>query len=56
MTNAHCLMGQEPLEMLAVLQMNRNFMQYIRTKYSGLTQHQFGLTLVDLVKNASNSK
>ena len=56
MTNTHCLMCQESLEMLVVLRMNRKFMQYMRTKYSGLTQQQFGLTLVDLVEDASNNK
>ena len=56
MTDAHCLMGKESLEILVVLRMNRKFMQYMRTKYSGLTQQQFGLTLVDLVEDASNSK
>ena len=31
-------------------------MQYMRIKYSDLTQQQFGFTLVDLVEDDSNSK
>ena len=49
MTDAHCLMSQKSLEMMVVLRMNRNFMKYMHSKHSDLTQQQFEMTLVDLV-------
>ena len=50
MTDAHTLMGQEPLEMLVVLRMNRKFMEFMRSKYNSLTKQQFGMSLIELVK------
>ena len=50
MTDAHILMGEEALEMLVVLRMNRTFMEYMRKKYQSLTKQQFGMTLVELVE------
>ena len=45
MTDAHTLMDKETLGMLAVLQMNRMFMEHMREK-STLEKQQFGMTLV----------
>ena len=42
-------MGEEALEMMVVLRMNRKFMEYMRHKYSDLTKEQFGMSLVELV-------
>ena len=47
MTDAYTLMGEEALEMLAVLQMNRVFMEHMRVK-SMLEKQQFGMPLVEL--------
>ena len=52
MTDAHTLMGVEALEMLVVLRINRNFMEYMRSKYQHLTKQQFGMTVVELLDNA----
>ena len=50
MTDAHTLMGQEALEKLVVLQINREFMEYMRSKYNHLTKQQFGQTIIQIVK------
>jgi len=50
MTDAHTLMGREALEKLVVLRINREFMEYMRSKYNSLTKQQFGQTLVQIVK------
>ena len=42
-------MGEEALEMMVVLRMNRKFMEYMRSKYSGLTKEQFGMSLIEIV-------
>ena len=49
MTDAHTLMGEEPFEMMVVLQMNRKFMEYMSSKYSSLTKEQFGMPLIKIV-------
>ena len=49
MTDAHTLMGEEPLEMMVVLQMNRKFMEYMRSRYGSLTKEQFGMSLIEIV-------
>ena len=41
------LLKNEELEMLVVLQMNRDFMAFMRENYNYLTMDQFGQTVVD---------
>ena len=42
-------MGEEALEIMVVLRMNRKFMGYMHSKYSGLTKEQFGMSLIKIV-------
>ena len=35
--------------MMILLRMNRKFMEYMRSKYSGLTKEQFGMSLIEIV-------
>ena len=39
--------GNTELEMLVILRMNREFMQFMRKNYSHLTKETFGRTVVD---------
>ena len=41
------LLSDEELEMLVILRMNREFMQFMRKNYSHLTKETFGRTVVD---------
>jgi len=56
MTDAHVLMGEKSLDKLVVLRINRGLMQYMRLKYNGLTQQQFGQTVVELVEEKEKAK
>ena len=42
-------MGEEALEMMVVLRMNRKLMKYMRSKYSGLKKEQFGISLIKIM-------
>ena len=42
-------MGKEAPEMMVVLQMNRKFMEYMRSRYGSLTKEQFGMSLIEIV-------
>ena len=48
MTDAHLLMNDDALEMMVVLRINREFMEYMRKKHNNLTRQQFGKTVVEL--------
>ena len=57
MTDGHTAMKQDSLEKLVVLQMNREFMEFMRKKYNHLSKQQFGQTLVQLgAKQGKNKK
>ena len=48
MTDAHLLMGDVALEMMVVLRINRNFMEFMRNKHNKVSQQQFGRTVIEL--------
>ena len=45
-TKGNTLLGDEELEMIVVLRMNREFMQFMRTHYSAIAKQAFGQTVV----------
>ena len=46
-TDAHTLMNSKDLEMMVVLQINRKYMEYMRTHFTHLTKQQFGITMLE---------
>ncbi len=46
LTEGNTLLGDEELEMLVVLRMNREFMEFMRERYNHLTKQQFARTVV----------
>ena len=53
MTDAHLLMKHDALEMMVVLRMNREFMEFMRKKHNNLSLQQFGKTIVEIDDDAS---
>ena len=51
MTDAHLLMGDVALEMMVVLRINRNFMEFMRNKHNKVSQQQFGRTVIELAES-----
>ena len=47
LTEGNTLLSDEELEMLVILRMNREFMQFMRKHYNHLTKDHFGRTIVD---------
>ena len=47
LTEGNTLLADEELEMLVILRMNRNFMQFMRENYNELTTDHFQRTVVD---------
>ena len=51
LTDGNSLLGDEELEMLVILRMNRNFMEFMRTNYpdlaKALAKQHFGCTVVE---------
>ena len=43
-------MGEEALEMMVILRMNRQFMEYMCSKYSSPTKEQFWMSLIKIVE------
>ena len=55
MTEGNTLLSDAELEMLVVLQMNRGFMEFMRTKhYAYLPLQQFLMAVVDEVDNVES--
>ena len=52
MTDAHRLIKDDALEMMAVLRMNREFMEFMK-KRNNLFLQQFGKTIVEIDDDAS---
>ena len=46
LTEGNTLLGDEELEMLVILRMNRKFMEFMRKHYNHLTKDHFGYTVV----------
>ena len=46
LTEGNTLLGDEELEMLIILRMNREFMVFMREHYSHLVKEPFGRTIV----------
>ena len=46
LTEGNTVLSDEELEMLVVLRMNREFMEYMRKHYNHLTRDHFGKTVV----------
>jgi hypothetical protein len=47
LTEGNTLLSDEELEMLVILRMNRDFMQFMREHYNELTKDHFQRTVVD---------
>jgi hypothetical protein len=47
LTEGNTLLSDEELEMLVILRMNRNFMQFMREHYNELTNDHFQRTIVN---------
>ena len=47
LTEGNTLLSDEELEMLVILRMNRDFMQFMRKHYNELTKDHFQRTVVD---------
>ena len=47
LTEGNTLLSDEELEMLVILRMNRDFMQFMREHYGHLAKETFGKTVVD---------
>jgi hypothetical protein len=54
MTDGNTLLGDVELEKLVVLRMNREFMEYMRNKFSHLSQQQFNMSVVSEAENIEN--
>ena len=54
MTKGNTLLGDEELEMLVVLRMNRDFMEFMRANYNKVSQQQFMQTVVHEADNVEN--
>ena len=50
LTEGNTLLGDEELEMLVVLRMNRNFMRFMREKYGDVVKQPYGKTVVNEVQ------
>ena len=48
LTEGNTLLGDRELEMLVILRMNRDFMEFMRKHYSRLNLEQFGRTIIDV--------
>ena len=47
LTEGNTLLGDEELEMLVILRMNRKFMEFMREHYNHLTEDHFKRTVID---------
>ena len=55
MTDAHLLMNDDALEMLVVLRINREFMEFMREKHNNLSLQQFRKTIVELMETVNDA-
>ena len=52
MTDAHLLMKHDALEMMVVLQMNHEFMEFMIKKHNNSSLQQYGKTIVEIDDDA----
>ena len=55
MTDAHLLMNDDALEMMVILRINREFMEFMREKHNDLSLQQFGKTVVELMEGNNDA-
>ena len=50
MTDVHLLMNDDTLQMMVVLRMKREFIEFLENKHNNLSLQQFGKALVELTE------